>query len=94
MTAHFPRLQERLRECRRAAGLRQRELAAKSGVATGYIGELETSGDTNPTLETIGELAEALGVSPAYLLGVDALTLMPRAAGLGRGESFSGDDHR
>lgn len=94
MTPPFPRLQERLRECRRAAGLRQRELAAKSGIAPGYIGELETSLDINPTLHTIASLADALGVSPAYLLGVDPLTVMPRAAGVGRGEICGGGAHR
>lgn len=86
MTPPFPRLPERLRECRHAAGFRQDDLAAKSGVAPGYIAELETSDHSNPTLRTIASLADALGVSAAYLLGVDAMTLMPRASDMGQGE--------
>jgi transcriptional regulator with XRE-family HTH domain len=54
-------------ELRRAAGLTQRQLAAKSGVQQADISRIE-AGDANPTLATIAALA--------YSLGAD-LTLQP-----------------
>jgi DNA-binding XRE family transcriptional regulator len=47
-------------ELRRAAGLTQRQLAAKSGVQQADISRIE-AGDANPTLATIAALAHALG---------------------------------
>ena len=47
-------------ELRRAAGLTQRQLAAKSGVQQADISRIE-AGDANPTLATIAALAYALG---------------------------------
>lgn len=46
-------------ELRRAAGLTQRQLAAKSGVQQADISRIE-AGDANPTLATIAALAYAL----------------------------------
>lgn len=47
-------------ELRRAAGLTQRQLAARSGVQQADISRIE-AGDANPTLATIAALAYALG---------------------------------
>jgi transcriptional regulator with XRE-family HTH domain len=47
-------------ELRRAAGLTQRQLAAKSGVQQADISRIE-AGDANPTLATIAALGYALG---------------------------------
>jgi transcriptional regulator with XRE-family HTH domain len=51
-------------ELRRAAGLTQRQLAARSGVQQADISRIE-AGDANPTLATIAALAYALGAELA-----------------------------
>lgn len=87
----FPLFRARLVECRKARGLTQHQLADASHLHPGHIARIEAGFDENPTMRTVGTLAEALGVAPAYLLGVDALTVMPRATGTGRGDSRLGD---
>ena len=52
---------------RRRAGLSQEELAARSGLHTTHIGGLER-GVRNPTYETLGQIADALGISPGELV--------------------------
>jgi transcriptional regulator with XRE-family HTH domain len=47
-------------ELRKAAGLTQRQLAAKSSVQQADISRIE-AGDANPTIATIAALAYALG---------------------------------
>lgn len=59
-------LAERVREARLARGLRQVDLAKKSGVASTHISLIET-GAGNPLLHTIQRLANALEVDPAWL---------------------------
>jgi len=56
-------------ELRMAAGLTQRQLAARSGVQQADISRIE-AGDANPTLATISILASCLGAE---------LSLRPRA---------------
>ena len=51
-------------DLRKAAGLTQRQLAAKSGVQQADISRIE-AGDANPTLATIAALAYALGAEIA-----------------------------
>jgi transcriptional regulator with XRE-family HTH domain len=48
---------------RRQAGLSQEQLAFRAGVTRNYVGGLER-GEKSPTLGTVDNLAEALGVSP------------------------------
>lgn len=60
---------ERIQSARRAAGLKQSELAEKIGVAVVTIGQYER-GKREPNIDMIIELSEALGVSVTYLLGV------------------------
>lgn len=58
---------------RREKGLTQEEVAARSGLSQQYISGLE-SGRRNPTVITIFELSQALGVSHVDLVipdGVD-----------------------
>lgn len=50
---------QRVRELRRAAGLRQRDLAQHSRMTVRYIIEIE-QGTSNPSLGTIALLADAL----------------------------------
>lgn len=48
----------------------QIDLAAKAGnVSAAYISDIERNKVSNPTIEVIRSLADALGVRPEYLLG-------------------------
>lgn len=62
------RLGARLRAQREARGYTQAKLAEKIGVSPNYFGVLER-GLKLPTLDTLIQLARALDVSPAELLG-------------------------
>jgi len=55
---------------RKAAGLTQEQLAERSGLSQQYISRLE-GGHRNPTVVTLHELAEALGVSHVELVRPD-----------------------
>ena len=55
---------------RKAAGLTQEQLAERSGFSQQYISKLE-QGRRNPTVVTLYELAEALGVSHVELVRED-----------------------
>ena len=55
---------------RRARGLTQEEAAARSGFSQQYLSGLER-GRRNPTVVTLLELAEALGVAHTELLAPD-----------------------
>lgn len=52
---------------RREAGLTQEEVAARSGFSQQYISGLER-GQRNPTVVTLFELSQAIGVTPIDLL--------------------------
>lgn len=69
------KLRDRLRECRAAAGFTQAELAGAAMLSTREIERLEAGRLSNPGIKTVWALAKAVGVSPAYLLGLDALSL-------------------
>ncbi len=58
-----------VRRCREAAGISQKELAARMGVEQGYVSRLE-AGTRNPTIVTIWHAAGALGVEPARLFEI------------------------
>lgn len=55
---------------RRAKGLSQEELAARSGFSQQYLSGLER-GKRNPTVVTLYELARALGVGHVELVAGD-----------------------
>lgn len=52
-------------------GLTQQQLADRSGVSRSYIGNLERNRTTNIGRDAAIKIANALGVSPAYLIGVE-----------------------
>lgn len=52
----------RLRELRQNKKMSQEELAFKAGISPAHLGQIERA-EKNPTLETIGKLSEALGIS-------------------------------
>src|SRR5512139_1354684 len=60
----YYRLAREFFDLRKAAGLTQRQLAARSGVQQADISRIE-AGDANPTLATIAALAYALGAELA-----------------------------
>lgn len=59
-----------LERIRRARGLTQEQLEARSGFSQQYLSGLER-GRRNPTVVTVYELAQALGVSHLDLLQPD-----------------------
>lgn len=50
----------RIAQIRENKGLSQRELAKKSKISYGYVGQLETQENVNPTIRTIVNIANAL----------------------------------
>lgn len=56
----------RLRAARKAAGLKQEQLAHRCGTSFMTISEAER-GKSTPRLETIAKFAEALNVTPEWL---------------------------
>ena len=65
---------QRIREARKNAGLTQRELAEKSGTATGTIQQYEL-GKRRPRLEQLQRIADTLDVSVGYLQGYESMDL-------------------
>lgn len=61
-------MKNRIRECRKAAGMTIRELADLSGVSPDAVVKWE-GGKRNISVMTAEHLASALHVSPAYLVG-------------------------
>lgn len=60
----------RLREARKKAGLTQIALAKMTGLSDATVANYE-NGKTSPTLNAAYLLADALGVTFAWLVGVD-----------------------
>lgn len=60
---------ERLRECRRAKGLTQEQLANAIGITDGSIANYENDRN-DPRLFNVSCMATALGVSIDYLAGL------------------------
>lgn len=58
---------ERLEAVRKAQELTQSELAERAGVGSGTVIRLE-SGAASPSLETVADLAGALGLRPRELM--------------------------
>ena len=61
---------ERIKRCRSTLGMSKAKLAAKAGLTRASITYYENR-DTKPTLQSLKKLAEALGVSVDYLIGLE-----------------------
>lgn len=61
-------MKNRIRECRKAAGLSLKELSKLVGTSFVTISRYER-GDNEPSIAMWEQLASALHVSPAYLVG-------------------------
>ncbi len=59
-----------VRRIRQAKGLTQEELAERSGFGQNYLSDLER-GRRNPTVVTLWEIAQTLGVTPVELITPD-----------------------
>ena len=62
-----------VREARLEAGMTQEELAERSGFSQQYISGLER-GKRNPTIVSVYELAQALGVKHEQLVASSSIT--------------------
>jgi transcriptional regulator with XRE-family HTH domain len=65
------RFQERIRSTRQARNMSLEELGAASGFTKSHVWELERGRSRNPTVRAVWGLSAALGVTPAWLLGLD-----------------------
>lgn len=73
-------LRDRLLLARRDLEIDQRELSRRSGISPAYISKIERGRSDNVTVDIVFRLASALGVSPAYLLGLADAPLMDDGA--------------
>ena len=78
-----------VKQQRNAAGLSLRELAARSGISSSMISDIER-GTKSPTVTTVVRLAQALGVSAAVLID-DVAGRASRIRVLRRGEGAGGE---
>ncbi|MBM4319312.1 MAG: helix-turn-helix transcriptional regulator [Deltaproteobacteria bacterium] len=62
-------LQQRLRELLASRGLSVSALARQAGLSKGYVSQLLSGKASNPSVEAVSRMAEALGVTRAALLG-------------------------
>jgi transcriptional regulator with XRE-family HTH domain len=81
----MPSFGELLRQRRLTAGLTQEALAERAGISAKAISDLERDPDRTPRLDTVGLLADALGLDPDGRAGLltAARSRRPDAAGRG-----------
>jgi transcriptional regulator with XRE-family HTH domain len=60
---------ERLAWARNQQGLILQQVSERSGLAIGYISQLEKGAKVNPTIDALARLSKALNVSVAFVLG-------------------------
>ncbi len=60
---------ERLAWARNQQGLILSQVSERSGLAIGYISQLEKGSKKNPTIQALEKLARSLGVSVAFIMG-------------------------
>jgi transcriptional regulator with XRE-family HTH domain len=84
---------DRVRAWRETLGIKQAELARRSGLDTATISRIEHGKQTNPTTDTVQRLATALGITPVELMqeaapaGLEGPPLeLARAVGLSPGQ--------
>lgn len=67
---------QRIKVARNAAGITQGDLGKRMGVSGSAIAQYETD-NRNPKIETLQRIADALGVTPTYLIGYDEKIIKP-----------------
>lgn len=60
----------KIKQIRLLQGLTLQSLSSKSGVAVGYIADLENGRALNPTIKTLNKIATALEVKITELLDI------------------------
>ena len=70
-----------LKRQRLAAGLTQEALAERAGLSAKAVSDLERDPERTPRLDTIGLLADALGLSPGERAGLLAAARPHQGAG-------------
>ena len=60
-----------MRELRKARKRTLQELSDRSGYSAGYLSRLENGSRVNPTVAFIWDMSQALGVTPAAMLGLE-----------------------
>lgn len=72
MARVYPDIGARLRDLRQARKRSLTSLAERSGYSTGYLSRLEHGSRDNPTIAFVWDIAKALDVTPADVLGLSA----------------------
>lgn len=67
---------QRIKSLRQLKKMTLRELAQRVGISISFLSDIE-NGRSNPSLERLMEIAEALDTTVSYLLGEDAKTEEP-----------------
>lgn len=67
---------DRIKAARKSAHMGQAELGAAIGIGKSSISEWE-SGKRSPDIDKVHDIAKALGVTPAYLMGWDESPALP-----------------
>jgi transcriptional regulator with XRE-family HTH domain len=81
---------ERIAWARNQQGMILQQVSDKSGLAIGYISQLEKGAKVNPTIDALKRLADALHVSVAFILGeVQAPPYDDRSAMLIGGQAWT-----
>jgi transcriptional regulator with XRE-family HTH domain len=84
-------LGQAIRTARQKLGWTLRELSVKAGVSVSLLSQVERGG-SDPSLETLRDLADALGTSPFSLLAGPPVTARVVRAGTGTRLSLPGSD--
>lgn len=67
------KLGKEIRKIRNALGMSQEELAFKAGISAAHLGQIERA-TKNPTVDTVSEIANALGISLSELFSFESET--------------------
>lgn len=74
---NYKKLGERIRNERISLGITQEILSEKAGISVSFLGQVER-GERKPSLETVVNIANSLGVTVDYLLA-DSYQMGPKS---------------
>lgn len=83
---------KKLKEARKSKGLTLEKLAEKVNSSKSYMWQLETKSDKKPSADMIKRLADALDVSPTYLIDPEMHKMTEEQEALVFFKSFKGLD--
>lgn len=76
-------LGERIKQMRNERKMSQEELSFKAGISAAHLGQIERA-VKNPTVDTVGKIAAALGVAVASLFDDEHITQPTQNATVGK----------